>query len=621
MLICLCILMLSLFLGSCTTETNDDTFTLMIMMNGSDLETDDGSATDDILELMDSGFNADRLQVLLLTCGTSEWQNDVIPAEVPMIWRVYDDGLEELFQYQERISVGNPDLLSSFVSYCYENYPADRYGLVFWNHGGGPILGYGADEWFDGDSLLLPDLATALDATPATGTPFAFVGFDACLMGSLETALVLQDYADYLIASEELEPGTGWDYGAFRKLADDPSMPVEKFGEILVDAFIDTNKPSREMPTGDTATLSVVDLKAVEDVAVALEAVARHLTPVTLGEYPALARTRFSLRSFGDGGPQGTDADLIDLEKLARQFADALPEQSFALRMALEKAVVYSGATANLLEQASGLSVYFPFSEKGELAEYLAMYRNLGILPSYTLFIEDFATILNGEPLYDISFFFAEEPDDLSIGIGPASLEYVTELNFELWQQEEESDTAETYWYIQLARIPVESISEEGVIVDPFVDTWITLEDQFACLYMLDRTPTGTRYAIPAYLNDEDVNIIVVYDETFPDGIVVGAVPVEQDAFAMPARSMLSFHRGDILELQYRAILMSEDDRELTDEEYADEIWYVGEPITLSGRPTMGTAQVGAGIYRYCYVATDLQQNQFASDYIAVTFE
>lgn len=618
---CLCICLLSCVQAVTPMQDSVPPFTLMIMMNGSDLESEDGRATDDLIELIESDFNADRLQVVLLTCGTDEWQNDSIPSDTPVIWRVYPDGMEALFQYPQPISVGNPELLSSFVSYCYENYPADRYGLVFWNHGGGPVLGYGYDELFDGDSLSLPDIAEALASTPAVSVPFEFIGFDACLMGSLEIALALQDYANYLIASEELEPGTGWDYTVFRTLSDNPLLPIPEFGPLVVDSFIATNFPSEELPTGDTAALAVIDLMKVEDVASALESLARNLMPMTLAEYPPLARARYGLRSFGSGGPQESDADLIDLDALARQFMSELPEQCFALSMAVEEAVVYSSTTDNLQGLASGLSVYFPFSEKEALSEYLPLYQSLDILPLYTQLIWDFAMILSGEPLYDITFSYVEEPDDLFIGVDPLSFDYMADLYFELWQQAEVSEVSDTYWYIQLAQFPVESVSDAGVIEDPFRDAWVTLEGQFACLYMLDNTPTGTRFAIPALLNDEDVNIIVVYDETFPDGIVVGAVPVEQDAFAMPAKEMLPLRRGDVLQLQYRAILMSEDDRELTDEEYTNELWYVGDPIVLSGRPVMGTMEVPPGRYRYCYVATDLQQNQFSSDYIAVTFE
>ncbi|MCR5235609.1 MAG: hypothetical protein K6E34_00220 [Lachnospiraceae bacterium] len=36
---------------------------------------------------------------------------------------------------------------------------------------------------------------------------FDFIGFDACLMATVETAYMLSPYADYMIASEEFEPG------------------------------------------------------------------------------------------------------------------------------------------------------------------------------------------------------------------------------------------------------------------------------------------------------------------------------------------------------------------------------------------------------------------------------
>lgn len=35
------------------------------------------------------------------------------------------------------------------------------------------------------------------------------VGFDTCVMGCVEVAQALAPYADYLVASEDLEPGTG----------------------------------------------------------------------------------------------------------------------------------------------------------------------------------------------------------------------------------------------------------------------------------------------------------------------------------------------------------------------------------------------------------------------------
>jgi len=60
-------------------------------------------------------------------------------------------------------------------------------------------------------------------ALKSAGIKFDFIGFDACLMATVETALTMSQYGDYLIASEETEPGVGWYYT--RHLAKIPQSP------------------------------------------------------------------------------------------------------------------------------------------------------------------------------------------------------------------------------------------------------------------------------------------------------------------------------------------------------------------------------------------------------------
>jgi hypothetical protein len=63
-------------------------------------------------------------------------------------------------------------------------FPADKYGLILWNHGGGSIAGYGYN------SLTLLELNMALEKTQAANTKLEFIGFDACLMANVETAAI-----------------------------------------------------------------------------------------------------------------------------------------------------------------------------------------------------------------------------------------------------------------------------------------------------------------------------------------------------------------------------------------------------------------------------------------------
>ena len=71
-------------------------------------------------------------------------------------------------------------------------------------------------------------------ALESAGVKFDFIGFDACLMATVETALTMSEYADYLIASEETGPGVGWYYTDWlTALGMDPSMPTSRWGRRL----------------------------------------------------------------------------------------------------------------------------------------------------------------------------------------------------------------------------------------------------------------------------------------------------------------------------------------------------------------------------------------------------
>ncbi len=99
------------------------------------------------------------------------------------------------------------------------NYPAEQYDLILWNHGGGAFFGYGFDETTN-DSLTLDELDQAFADSPFhDGNKLEFIGFDACLMANIETAHTLSPYANYMVASQESEPGSGWS---------DPSLPTSR---------------------------------------------------------------------------------------------------------------------------------------------------------------------------------------------------------------------------------------------------------------------------------------------------------------------------------------------------------------------------------------------------------
>ena len=119
---------------------------------------------------------------------------------------VIENGDMTLLQSPGSMNMTDADTLSDFIRFSAESYPADRYELILWDHGGGTMTGFGYDELYEDTSLTLSSLSTALYNG---GVQFDFIGFDACLMATAEVAYALDPYADYLIASEESEPGEG----------------------------------------------------------------------------------------------------------------------------------------------------------------------------------------------------------------------------------------------------------------------------------------------------------------------------------------------------------------------------------------------------------------------------
>ena len=159
--------------------------------------------------------------------------------------------------------MGAPECLSSFINYCTEYYPARHYSLICWDHGGGPVYGYGYDELHSYDSLLLQEMKEAMGETQFNkDNKLDFIGFDACLMGSLETASTWQEYADYMIASQETEAGAGWNYSFLKDL---PSVTAKEAAENIVSAYGQYYEENRTQFFAPDATLAALDLSCTAE--------------------------------------------------------------------------------------------------------------------------------------------------------------------------------------------------------------------------------------------------------------------------------------------------------------------------------------------------------------------
>jgi hypothetical protein len=121
------------------------------------------------------------------------------------------------------VDSGSRVTLSNACGWAINSYPSDKFALVLWNHGSGILNRSFTDKYamrgfcYDdttGNNLTDIDLRAVLtDIKIARNNKKTdIVGFDACLMAGCEVASGLSDLASYLVASEQTEPGYGWDY-------------------------------------------------------------------------------------------------------------------------------------------------------------------------------------------------------------------------------------------------------------------------------------------------------------------------------------------------------------------------------------------------------------------------
>lgn len=184
-----------------TSYEEEKDLTLMVYLCGSSLEEENHSASADLREMMEAAFDTDRIQLLVMTGGAENWEFSFGQKEGVVISEVADSIVSVWpMEAPRKTSMGDPETLTDFLRYGLENAKARDYALILWDHGGGPLDGVCKDALHDSDSLSLPELVKGLEAARLP-KKLKWIGFDACLMSSVEVFAALSPFAEYMIAS------------------------------------------------------------------------------------------------------------------------------------------------------------------------------------------------------------------------------------------------------------------------------------------------------------------------------------------------------------------------------------------------------------------------------------
>lgn len=361
-----------------------DRATVMVYMVGSDLESESALGSLDLEEMARADLG-ERVSLVVQTMGCQEWHNAAVSPAGSQRFTVEDGALVCQQEDLGQLDSTDPATLRDFVRFCARHYPAERNILIFWDHGAGPVYGFGYDEFNPGGSLSLDEIHSAL---AEAGVSFDLIGFDACLMGCLETCCALQDCSDYLIASEDFVSGYGWEYQYWlTELGDDVSMPTEELGRTIVDTYVQESEQA-----GDPGVLALIDLRktpalyaAWTEFAYANEAA---LTAANYSWATQMTRREGGADWPGSGEQVMQDYYITDLMALACTL-DC--EESSALELALSDAVLYSAA--NCQDSAcSGLAVTLPYGNPEFYASLAEIFPRCGLDQNYVSWLGRFAS-------------------------------------------------------------------------------------------------------------------------------------------------------------------------------------------------------------------------------------
>ncbi|WP_303151130.1 clostripain-related cysteine peptidase [uncultured Ruminococcus sp.] len=609
-----------------------DSYTLMLYMCASDLESEGGFATEDLNEIM-YGYTAGNLNIIVQTGGTAEWQNTVVADDRCQRYRVTEDGLELADDSLGMQNMADSATLTDFIQYCSSNYAADHYGLVLWDHGGGVVGGYGYDENFDGDSMSLTELSYALGDA---GVHLDMLGFDACLMANFETCLMAAPYADYLIASEEPEPGCGWYYTDWiGALSGNCGIPPKTYGKQIIDDYI--TESGLDSPSM-YSTLGMFDLKQVtQKLLPALSQFSDDaVQQLSAGEYRTISQSRSNTRAVYQ-----SELDHIDLLDYAQQTQGEAADQ---LEQAVSDCVVYYQETENGSGD-NGLSILFPYYDLSALDMLEEMYQTLGYDDAYPAFLEQFANVMAGGQIsvsefsntqnhaaaseysgfqwfdadagYDESYYETYSADLSLLETTEVDGRWVLELSDEDWEivNDAAMQMFAVYdgFYVDMGLDDYCEFDDYGNLIVEYDQTWVALDGQvvpfFYESYTSDEDSFFTCGSVPCIYNGIDAEIVLVWDTEHPSGYAAGVRPVYADSVA--AKGLYDICDGDTFQVYY----------DIYDEDldYVETMTLEDEVFTVQGSLEVGYADAAAqlGDTFIYYVLEDIYNNTYYTDSIA----
>lgn len=390
-------------------------WTYMVYMAGDNNLSAAGD--EDLNELRQVGSSSD-VNVLVQLDNTKEGTRRFL---------IQREGINEKVECLGPTDAGDPQVLMDFIAWSHKNYPADRYALILWNHGGGWKPGdldklakkVGTRDWNtreastksalklkktffrtsiieilnldsqkareiccddgSGNSLDTIELGKVLAyAKEKIEQPLDILGMDACLMSNLEVAYQAEPYVKYIVASEQTEPNAGWPYKAILDiLVNNPEISTPDFCCEIVKAYTNSYKDLYESnPESDDykVTQSAFDLSRVKDTTKSVDILAKAL----IGQTPGI---RLTIQDAQRASARFCYDTLWDVSHFCKELSGLTQDNNVnnAAQKVVkefepnsEKFIIAESHLGENYDQCCGVSIYLPSSIINNVLKYYA---------------------------------------------------------------------------------------------------------------------------------------------------------------------------------------------------------------------------------------------------------
>lgn len=356
--------------------------TVMIYMDGADLESRNRIASSDLDGIDPDEVDLKNTKILVYTGGTKKWHNFVSNNE-NAIYELKSDGFEKVKSFSKK-NMGDDDTLAEFLEYGYDNYKTDRYDLMFWNHGGA-VLGAIFDD-FTEDNLSVSEFEKGLKKSPFNKKKLETIIFRTCLNSTIEVANSIKDYSYYMVASEEVTIG-GRGYSVLEFLNDvEPTDSAIDYGKKFIDSYAEQTEKLERGETGTTRTYSIIDLTKLDALNKSID---KFFDKIDLKKnYSDITRLRAGLYQFAYTNDGTAFYDTIDLYELVNGISLLSGVDAKEFNDAFANTIVYNWTN---LDFTNGLAIYFPYRGEAAAQQYfMTAYRSFDYSDEYKDFIKEY---------------------------------------------------------------------------------------------------------------------------------------------------------------------------------------------------------------------------------------